>query len=211
MRAGTHLLNEILRRNLNLDNAHQGNLDLNSIDIDKINFMFGGPGPDVYGTHWESFVKLSIGQVNRLNNIIENRGIHVIYLHRLNFVDQLLSRIILMHSPNAEINKKVYIKKAEVDASYRLLKGIHNCNNPDNIPLTIHTKITYEDILNNNVYIDNNHMNTDLNLYNLNTKKNPHPKSIIRNYDTVLKWINEFSEKYDDNWIPYLVWCQDGS
>ena len=83
-------------------------------------------------------------------------------------------------------------------------------NNLDRIPLIVHEKIFYEDIIKNGLIINNEKIPLDLGglaeEYENSVIKNPPKNESISNYDQVLKWLDEFSKIYNENWEPYIKW-----
>ena len=188
---------------------------ISELDIDELNFNCNSDRFNLYVTHFESIELWTKQKLHQLNAVIKNRDIYVLFLDRIDFNEQVLSRAIMAtfagpknewKADNKKIKGKVRLKKAVVEDEYRNLARIKYHNNLDRIPLTVHQKIYYEDILENGLTVNGVDIPFVLDSNNLAVVKNPSKKDSIRNYDEVLKWMKQFSEKYNKEWQPYIVW-----
>ena len=209
MRSGTHVVRALLSKAMNL-RIQPEIAEFNSQIIDDINFTFNADKDILAVTHIDSFEYSDRETIDRFNFIIKNRNIHVIFLDRKDFLDQLLSRIIFLNIAKGDTAKtpheKFYIKKNWVESSYRQLYRL-KYRNADRLGLHIDRKIYYEDVIENGLEF-NGHLlrKEDIKSPNKSTIKNPDKKEIIKNYDNVLKWIDEYSKIYNEDWEPILRW-----
>ena len=216
MRSGTHMVHYMIARHIGSDSNIS--YDISELDIDELNFNCNSDRFNLYVTHFESIELWTKQKLHQLNAVIKNRNIYVLFLDRIDFNEQVLSRAIMetFAEPNSKwkadskkIKGKVRLKKAVVEAEYRNLTRIKYHNNLNKIPLTVHQKIYYEDVLENGLCVngvDIPFVSDSNNSNNLAIIKNPSKKDSIRNYDEVLKWMKQFSEKYNKEWQPYIVW-----
>lgn len=210
MRSGTHVVKNMIEQALELDSP--GSIKpFDGNDLDHFNFAFGGSASVLYVTHFEAFEHFSPGYLDRINAIIKNRKIYVIFLDRHDFVDQLLSKIIFMEHMDAEaykvLTKKVYVKKEWVFNYYRNLYRL-KFYNQKRIPLNINQRIFYEDVVDKGFSI-NGELIAPIDKNNNNDNaliKRPEKHKIIQNYNKVIKWIEEASEIYNESWEPHLKW-----
>lgn len=206
-RSGTHMVKEMLSNYM--INAHAPDISTDP-DLDEINFVYNSDRSNLYTMHFEPLEHWGKSKVDRLNTIIKNREIYVLFLDRIDFNEQVLSRTIVSmygwESNNPKIKRKIRIKRSALEAEYRNLTRVKYHNNLDKIPLTVHQKIYYEDILENGLCVDGVDIPFVLDSNSLAVVKNPSKKDAIRNYDEVLKWMKQLSEKYNKEWQPYLVW-----
>lgn len=156
----------------------------------------------LYLGHWNK------SELDRFNTIIKNLNIHVLFLDRINFHEQILSRTILSYAnfrpADPKVKQQVVIKKSDLEEMYQHVIRERYHENPDKI--TIHQKIFYEDILENGLRVKGVDIPFVTVPDNLAVVKNPPKKDCIINYDEVLEWMDEFSKIYNGDWSPDFSW-----
>lgn len=208
VRSGTHLFKSMLCKELEIDDP--GIKDLTDENLDYINFHFNNNKNNMFCSHIHPFEEYTPSKIDRINLIIKNRNIHVILLDRKDFKQQLISSILLQYINHWDtyktFNKKVYIKKEWVEESYRVFYRFKYFNF-NRIPIEIHEKVYYEDLIKNGYKLGDSFITKDNVLFrNSANSLNPPKNEIIKNYDKVLKWIDEYSKVYNEEWVPALRW-----
>lgn len=209
MRSGTHLVKTAL------ENYQERRTPptISDLDLDEINFYSNGFTQNLYVTHFDYLEKWAPGKLDRLNLIIKNRNIYVVFLDRKDFKQLVLSRAIAdqlgWQANSKKFKNKIRLKKSNLEQAYKNTVRLKYYNNLDRIPLTVHQKIYYEDVLENGLFINNQEIPMDLFIpsdYKLSVIRNPPKSESITNYDQVLKWMEEFSKVYNEDWVPFIRW-----
>ena len=193
MRSGSHLVKYLLEQYYKAE-WHPMPLP-EEIDLDKINADTSKAGGYVLSTHYEYFQDFTISDLFKFNRIVEDRNIHVVYLDRKDINEQAMSRALACMCnwdfKTQDFSSKLYIEKSLLEKEYASIAYTRNNFSIDKMPITIHQEIYYEDILKNGLTINNEKIP-----WIDGVEKNPSKKDTIENYDSVIKWLAEFSEKY---------------
>lgn len=156
----------------------------------------------LYLGHWNK------SELDRLNTIIKNLNIHVLFLDRTNFHEQILSRTILSYANylprSPKVKQPTVIEKSDLEEIYQHVIRERYHENLDKI--TVHQKIFYEDILTNGLRVKGIDIPFVTDPSDLAAVKNPAKKDGIINYDEVMGWMDEFSKIYNDDWEPDFSW-----
>lgn len=208
-RSGTHVVKTALSKYIELEIPL-----IQYLDLDEINFYCNSNRSNFYVTHWDYIEKWDPGKLDRFNTIIRNRNLYVVFLDRKDLTELILSRAIAYQlgweSNKKSFKNKIRLKKSILEGEYKNTIRLKYHNNLDRIPLIVHEKIFYEDIIKNGLIINNEKIPLDLGglaeEYENSVIKNPPKNESISNYDQVLKWLDEFSKIYNENWEPYIKW-----
>jgi len=209
-RSGTHLVKSSLAKHLEVRTK---DVATDNIDLDEVNFYGSGVSRNFYSLHIDNLELWLKGKVERFNQIIENRNIHVVFLDRKDFTELVLSRAIAEQlgwkSNSPKFKKKNRLKKINLEKAYRDTVRLRYHNNLDKIGLTFHETIYYEGILEDGLFINNHEIPIEFNppeADDLSVIRNPPKSESITNYDQVLKWMEEFSKVYNEDWVPVIRW-----
>jgi hypothetical protein len=183
-------------RNLTDNTTEHVSGQLNDVNIDDINFLFGSDKKKIHLIHFENVIKHGSAECERLNNIVKNRNVKVIFLGRKDNDAHVLSRLENRYRLQGKDGQRFLKKDLEMlyNHTMRNKKRAHPSNNPFNID----EWISYEDLLEPELNLFGNNIDTSKYVWNM---KLPPKSQTIKNYDQVMKWMKELDKKYDEFYI----------